>query len=283
MAGQVSRTTPSVIIGMGGSGDWVLRQVKEALQRSHGGRVPSATQLIGIDTAATLPATARAGGQQQFVAPELSPGERARLNGNNQEITKGGCSPPPGRGSVSRKLRGAASVPDPNNVANVASWFVAEYYGPRLIPASYGLSSVSSGEWRWLSTCETQGHTSWRRSGRRFRRLSGQSPVRTSRLRSSWSPRSPAGPARGRSSTSPTWWRHSSRHLCSMRTRRAGPTVDASGGCGWSGVPRPTVFVPSPSRGGRVIRELTRADYHGVVTSDRYAGYNLLDPAFRRL
>ena len=40
-----------------------------------------------------------------------------------------------------------------------------------------------------------------------------------------------------------------------------------------------TVFVPSPSRGGRVIRELTLADYHGVVTSDRYAGYNWLDPA----
>jgi hypothetical protein len=33
MAGQVARTTPSVIIGMGGSGDWVLRQVKEALHK----------------------------------------------------------------------------------------------------------------------------------------------------------------------------------------------------------------------------------------------------------
>ena len=40
-----------------------------------------------------------------------------------------------------------------------------------------------------------------------------------------------------------------------------------------------TVFVPTPSRGGRVIRELTLADYHGVVTSDRYAGDNWLDPA----
>ena len=44
-----------------------------------------------------------------------------------------------------------------------------------------------------------------------------------------------------------------------------------------------TVFVLSPSRGGRVIRELIGADYHGVVTSDRYAGYNWLDPAFRQL
>ena len=40
-----------------------------------------------------------------------------------------------------------------------------------------------------------------------------------------------------------------------------------------------TVFVLSPSRGGRVIRELTLADYHGVVTSDRDAGDNWLDPA----
>ena len=44
-----------------------------------------------------------------------------------------------------------------------------------------------------------------------------------------------------------------------------------------------TVFVPSPSRGGRVIRELTGADDHGVVTSDHYAGYNWLDPAFRQV
>ena len=44
-----------------------------------------------------------------------------------------------------------------------------------------------------------------------------------------------------------------------------------------------TVFVLSPSRGGRVIRELTLADYHGVVTSDRYAGSNWLDQAFRQL
>ena len=40
-----------------------------------------------------------------------------------------------------------------------------------------------------------------------------------------------------------------------------------------------TVFVLSPGRGGRVIRELTLADYHGVVTSDRDAGSNWLDPA----
>ncbi len=44
-----------------------------------------------------------------------------------------------------------------------------------------------------------------------------------------------------------------------------------------------TVFLLSPSRGGRVIRELIGADYHGVVTSDRDAGSNWLDPAFRQL
>ena len=42
---------------------------------------------------------------------------------------------------------------------------------------------------------------------------------------------------------------------------------------------RTTVFVPSPSRGGRVVRDLTGADYHGVVTGDRCASSNGLDPA----
>lgn len=144
MAGQVSRTTPSVIIGMGGSGDWVLRQVKEALQRSHGGRVPSATQLIGIDTAAILPANARAGGQQQFVAPELSPGERVRLNGNIQALTGQVAQYRVAAEASRARSGGAASVPDPDNVANLASWFVAEYYLPRLPPAAYDLSMGAS-------------------------------------------------------------------------------------------------------------------------------------------
>ena len=136
MTGQVSRTTPSVIIGMGGSGDWVLRQVKGALQRSHGGRVPPAIQLIGIDTAAILPANARAGGQQQFVAPELSPGERVRLNGNIQALTGQVAQYRVAAEASRARSGGAASVPDPDNVANLASWFVAEYYGPRLPPAA---------------------------------------------------------------------------------------------------------------------------------------------------
>ena len=40
-----------------------------------------------------------------------------------------------------------------------------------------------------------------------------------------------------------------------------------------------TVFVPSPSLGGRVIRELTTAFSLGVDTSDRDADSNWLDPA----
>ena len=54
------------------------------------------------------------------------------------------------------------------------------------------------------------------------------------------------------------------------------------GGCNWwlwmVRSAQATVSVPSPSRGG-LIREQTLADYHGVVTSDRYAGSNWLDPA----
>jgi len=42
------------------------------------------------------------------------------------------------------------------------------------------------------------------------------------------------------------WWRPSPRHPCSMRKGRAGPTMDAPGGCGWSGVPGP---LRLPGRG----------------------------------
>ena len=60
-----------------------------------------------------------------------------------------------------------------------------------------------------------------------------------------------------------TRWPHDGRHWWLWMVRSA----------------QATVFLLSPSRGGRVIRELTLADYHGVVTSDRYAGDNWLDPA----
>ena len=59
-----------------------------------------------------------------------------------------------------------------------------------------------------------------------------------------------------------TRWPHDGRHWWLWMVRSA----------------QATVSVPSPSRGG-LIREQTLADYHGVVTSDRYAGSNWLDPA----
>ncbi len=40
-----------------------------------------------------------------------------------------------------------------------------------------------------------------------------------------------------------------------------------------------TVTVPSPRRGGLVIREMAGTDYHGVVTGDRDVGSSWLDPA----
>jgi len=144
MTGQVSRTIPSIIIGMGGPGDWVLRQVKEALRRSHGGRVPSATQLIGVDTATFLPENARAGRPQEFVAPELSPGERVRLNGNIQAISGQVAQYRVAPEASRARSGGAASGRDPYSIANLASWFVAEYYAPRLPPAEYDLSMGAS-------------------------------------------------------------------------------------------------------------------------------------------
>lgn len=94
MVGQAvnfeARETPTVIIGVGGSGDWVLREIKAAFVRVKGS-VPASIQFVGIDTAP--PADQVDGGQPGFVGqngdddsqsgvPPLSPSETLRLNSN---------------------------------------------------------------------------------------------------------------------------------------------------------------------------------------------------------
>ena len=41
---------PAVVIGLGGSGDWVLRELKGRLRRGSGS-VPPSVRLVGIDAA----------------------------------------------------------------------------------------------------------------------------------------------------------------------------------------------------------------------------------------
>ena len=87
--GSAARVKPAVIIGIGGSGDWVLREIKAAFLRV--GRVPPSIQFVGIDTAP--PADQVDAGQRSstgggdgdddpFRVPPLAPNETIRLNDN---------------------------------------------------------------------------------------------------------------------------------------------------------------------------------------------------------
>ena len=130
MSGEREQTVPALIVGMGGSGDWVVREVKEAILRSHG-KVPSNIGFISIDTDRNVQGMAGgandAGGSDAEndakaygVAP-LDDSERVKLGGNIRAIGE----------QIQHAREGYDR--DPNSVTrgvlpHLQRWFVAEEY-----------------------------------------------------------------------------------------------------------------------------------------------------------
>ena len=130
MSAERAQTVPAVIVGMGGSGDWVVREVKEAILRSHG-KVPSNIGFISIDTDRNVQGMAGgandAGGSDAEndaraygVAP-LDDSERVKLGGNIRAIGQ----------QIQHAREGYDR--DPNSVTrgvlpHLQRWFVAEEY-----------------------------------------------------------------------------------------------------------------------------------------------------------
>ena len=130
MSSERAQTVPALIIGMGGSGDWVVREVKEAILRSYG-EVPANIGFISIDTDRNVLGMAggsndAGGGDSENdakaygVAP-LGDSERVKLGGNIRNI-----------GEQIQHAREAYER-DPNSVTrgvlpHLQRWFVAEEY-----------------------------------------------------------------------------------------------------------------------------------------------------------
>lgn len=50
----ITRTNPTLIIGLGGSGQWVVTYLKKELLESGGGKIPEGIQLVSIDTTTSI-------------------------------------------------------------------------------------------------------------------------------------------------------------------------------------------------------------------------------------
>lgn len=86
-------TRPAIVIGLGGSGQWVLTYLKEYLMStSPDGKVPREVKLVAFDTVTTTEAATPGASSTEAVASvnsvQLDPGEFIGLAGNTSKLTE---------------------------------------------------------------------------------------------------------------------------------------------------------------------------------------------------
>ncbi len=137
-------STPSIVIGLGGSGDWVLRHIKHSLKRGNNGAMPREVVLIGIDTdravagdnnqgglLANAPQGADSPDGSDYVIDTLDATERVELAGDLYEW--------------GTKIQAARRSPQTNRgEEHVKDWFVADEYIGTLARPVWRLSNGAS-------------------------------------------------------------------------------------------------------------------------------------------
>ena len=122
-------TLPSLIIGVGGTGDHVLREIKDAFLRIES-TIPPNVQFIGIDTA-----PARGAGERgQDGPPPLRARERVRIAGNLKPVSEQVKA-------ANLRLREARHDASVSGQPHLRSWFCAEDYLQHLPDATFMLNA----------------------------------------------------------------------------------------------------------------------------------------------
>lgn len=115
---------PAVIIGLGGTGQWVLTYVKKDLLETHNGQLPRNVRLLVFDTMpqATVE-TAQAGGEKEVKVGTI------KLETGTEFIHLGG------------NIFDLAMQVKEGRHPHLGSWFQADHYVRNLPPASFNLSA----------------------------------------------------------------------------------------------------------------------------------------------
>ncbi len=121
-------TRPALIVGLGGTGQWVLTWLKRDLMLSNGGTVPDNIRLLSIDTATTLEA-----GQKQVTANDKEDNQPAKVGGVTLDRTEfiyvGGDARP-----IALETRD-------NRHPQLKRWFRAKYWLDTQPPAVFVLDN----------------------------------------------------------------------------------------------------------------------------------------------
>ena len=158
--GQANQTVPAVIIGVGGTGDWVLREIKSAFKRANGA-VPPNIKFVGIDTAppggAIRPDKPLEGAQgnqdRDPELPPLDPIEHVRVAGNLKPISEAVHD-------AIDEFRGSPHDTSSASLPHLRDWFLADSYLRHLPQATFLLNN-GAGQLRQfgrMGVFETEGY-----------------------------------------------------------------------------------------------------------------------------
>ena len=130
------RTVPALLIGVGGSGDWVLREVKSSFKRVHRD-IPPNIKFVGIDTAAPGGGAAGKGlGGDQAEAkgpPRLDPVETVRATADLFELSTA-------ISQAQHRTRRAWFDDSGDSMPHLRHWFSADDYIGKLPQTKYSLA-----------------------------------------------------------------------------------------------------------------------------------------------
>lgn len=127
MLEKISQVRPAVVIGLGGTGQWVLTYLKKELMELNGGEMPANVRLLSFDTMPEADATATAAGMPD-TEEEVSIGS-VKLTYGEEFIGLTGNGFDLGRRIVDGK--------EPH----MGSWFDARHYRDRAQPALWDLAT----------------------------------------------------------------------------------------------------------------------------------------------
>ena len=129
------RTVPALLIGVGGSGDWVLREVKSSFKRVHRD-IPPNIKFVGIDTAAPGGGAAGKGpGGDQAEAkgpPRLDPVETVRATADLFELSTA-------ISQAQHRTRRTWFDESDDSLPHLRHWFSADDYLGKLPQQRYNL------------------------------------------------------------------------------------------------------------------------------------------------
>ena len=122
------KTRPAVIIGLGGTGQWILTYIKKELLEINGGEMPSNVRLLAFDTMPDADAATMQAGMPEVEEEEVAIGS-VKLEAGKEFVGLSGNGFALGR-SVSS-----------GHEPHIGSWFDARYYRDRAQPALWDLAT----------------------------------------------------------------------------------------------------------------------------------------------